>query len=110
MINIVNRKTYRGESVYVGRPSALGNPFVIGRDGDRQTVVEKYRRWLWRQLQRGSGEVFEAIHRLAQQAKTDDLVLACWCLPEKCHAEIIRSAIEWINNQSQNKPSAVLRN
>lgn len=70
MINIVNRKTYRGESVYVGRPSALGNPFVIGRDGDRETVIEKYRRWLWRQLQLGSGEVFDAIHRLAEQART----------------------------------------
>ena len=99
MIHIVNRKTYRGASVYVGRPSALGNPFVIGRDGDRDTVIKKHRRWLWSQLQRGSGEVFDAIHQLAQQARNGDLVLACWCAPEKCHAEILASAVAWLNSR-----------
>jgi hypothetical protein len=29
---------------YVGRPSALGNPFVVERDGSRQEVIAKYRR------------------------------------------------------------------
>jgi Domain of unknown function (DUF4326) len=29
--------------VYVGRPSPFDNPFVIGRDGDRGTVIRKYR-------------------------------------------------------------------
>lgn len=29
--------------VYIGRPSKWGNPFVIGRDGSREEVIEKYR-------------------------------------------------------------------
>ncbi|SEA87911.1 DUF4326 domain-containing protein [Rubrimonas cliftonensis] len=33
-------------AVYVGRPSKFGNPFVIGRDGDRDTVIRRYRDWL----------------------------------------------------------------
>jgi hypothetical protein len=36
---------------YVGRPSALGNPSVVGRDGSREEVIGKYRRWLWERLQ-----------------------------------------------------------
>lgn len=100
MITIVNRKTWRGESVYVGRPTVLGNPFVIGKDGDREAVIQKYRRWLWNELQRGSGLVFDEIHRLAKLAKTHDLVLACWCFPEQCHAAVVKAAIEWINNES----------
>ena len=28
--------------VYIGRPSVWGNPFVIGKDGTRAEVVEKY--------------------------------------------------------------------
>jgi hypothetical protein len=32
--------------IYVGRPSKFGNPFVIGKDGTRQEVVNKYREWL----------------------------------------------------------------
>jgi len=103
MINVVNRKTYRGKSVYVGRPSVLGNPFVIGRDGDRAAVIYKYRRWLWNELQSKSGPACDEIHRLANLAKSSDLVLACWCFPEQCHAEIVQAAIEWINSQFQIK-------
>ena len=33
-------------TVYDGRGSKWGNPFVIGRDGDRATVIAKYERWL----------------------------------------------------------------
>lgn len=28
-------------AVYVGRPSPFGNPFVIGKDGDRQDTFEQ---------------------------------------------------------------------
>lgn len=38
---------WTGKSDYIGRPSVLGNPFVIGRDGDRKTIMGKYRTWLW---------------------------------------------------------------
>ncbi|MGE0129305.1 MAG: DUF4326 domain-containing protein [Blastocatellales bacterium] len=108
MITIVNRKTWRGESVYVGRPSVLGNPFCIGKDGERSTVISKYRRWLWNELQRGSGLVFDELHRLAKLAKSGDLILACWCFPEKCHAETIKAAVEWISSQSQQKRSETM--
>ena len=94
MITIVNRKTWRGESVYVGRPSVLGNPFVIGKDGNREAVIHKYRRRLWTELQRGSGPVFDEIHRLAKLAKSGDLVLACWCFPEQCHAVYVELKVK----------------
>jgi hypothetical protein len=42
------RRNDRG--IYIGRPSALGNPFVIGKDGDRATVIRKYAAWLAEQL------------------------------------------------------------
>lgn len=29
-------------SVFIGRPSKWANPFVIGKDGDRNTVKDKY--------------------------------------------------------------------
>lgn len=32
--------------VYIGRPSQWGNPFVIGYDGNRAEVIEKYRAWV----------------------------------------------------------------
>lgn len=32
--------------VYIGRPSILGNPFTVGRDGTREEVIAKYEDWL----------------------------------------------------------------
>lgn len=99
MINIVNRKSYRGEGVYIGRPSPLGNPFKIGRDGTRDEVVARYREWLWRQIQR-QGDVYRELHRLAEIARQGDLTLICWCKqPDReigCHGDILKAAVTWI--------------
>jgi Domain of unknown function (DUF4326) len=67
------------DRVYVGRPTKWGNPFVIGRDGDRQTVIAKHKVWIVRQP-----TLTAALHEL----RGKDLV--CWCAPEACHAETLR--------------------
>jgi hypothetical protein len=36
-------------AIYIGRGSKWGNPFRIGVDGNRATVIAKYARWLRRQ-------------------------------------------------------------
>lgn len=64
--------------VYIGRPSKWGNPFVIGRDGTRDQVVEKYRHWITTQP-----ELLEALPELK------GLVLACWCSPNPCHGDVL---------------------
>jgi hypothetical protein len=33
-------------SIYSGRPTKWGNPFVIGRDGLRAEVIAKHRVWI----------------------------------------------------------------
>ena len=96
MIHVVNRRNYRGTSIYVGRPSVLGNPFIIGRDGDREEVIRQYRCWLWDELQRGTGPVREELQRLCALARQDDLALSCWCYPLPCHGAVIRAALLWM--------------
>lgn len=66
-------------AVYVGRPSKYGNPFVIGRDGDRDAVIDRYRRWLLSQPEL----IATARHELAGK----DLI--CWCAPAPCHADVL---------------------
>jgi hypothetical protein len=65
--------------VRVDRQSRWGNPFVMGADGDRDTVCdlfEQYAEW-----------------RLTVQPDwLDDLKdkdLACHCAPKRCHAETL---------------------
>jgi hypothetical protein len=65
--------------VYVGRPSKWGNPFSIGRDGTRAQVIDKYRAWILTQ----PALVEAARHELHGK------VLACWCAPLACHAEVL---------------------
>lgn len=64
-------------AVYVGRPTLWGNPFTIGKDGDRREVIEKYARYL-----RESG----LIDRVSELNGVD---LVCWCAPKPCHADVL---------------------
>lgn len=66
-----------GDGVYVGRPSKWGNPFVIGRDGTREQVIEKYRHTL-------TPAQVEAARR---ELRGKNLV--CWCAPLPCHADVL---------------------
>jgi hypothetical protein len=99
MIFIHNKRNYKGKGIYVGRPSVLGNPFRAGRDGTRDYVVDVlYRNWLWEQI-KTNPIVYNELERLAEIARKGDLHLICWCFPLNCHVNIIKSAIEWLNNK-----------
>lgn len=80
---------------YVGRPTVLGNPYRIGRDGDRAAVIEKYRRWLWGRMQ-GDTPQRRELERLLGLAKTGPLALACYCKPLACHGDVIKRALAYL--------------
>jgi hypothetical protein len=66
--------------VYIGRPSKWGNPFEIGKDGDRETVIQKYREWILTQP-----------HLLSALPELRGKVLGCWCAPKACHGDVLVS-------------------
>jgi hypothetical protein len=104
MIYVVNKKTFKRKSkdcaFYVGRPSVLGNPFEIGKDGIRQAVIQKYKDYIDRHLHNLSDNNYLSkqikieISNLVALAKISDLYLVCWCAPESCHADIIKEILE----------------
>jgi hypothetical protein len=65
--------------IYIGRGSPWGNPFKIGRDGDRREVIERYKWWFVQQ----SGKV--------QAARTElrGRILGCYCSPLGCHGHFL---------------------
>jgi hypothetical protein len=79
---------------YVGRPGALGNPFVVGWDGSREEVIAKYRRWLWARLQEPGSPQERELRRLLERARAGELL--CWCHLLPCHAEVVRGAVLWL--------------
>jgi Domain of unknown function (DUF4326) len=72
---------YHSDAVLVDRTTPFGNPFVIGRDGTREEVIDKYERWIFQSQQRWLRE------KMIAELRGKDLL--CWCAPEECHADII---------------------
>jgi len=66
------------DAVYIGRPSKWGNPFVIGKHGDREEVIRRFREWLARQP-----GLMSQLHELRGR----DLV--CFCAPLACHGDVL---------------------
>ena len=65
--------------VYIGRPGKWGNPYIIGPDGTREEVIEKYEEWV-----RSSPTMMRTLHQLKGK------VLGCWCDPGvPCHGEVL---------------------
>ena len=64
---------------YIGRPSVFGNPFQIGKHGDRTKCIRMYKTWVGLQY-----PILAAINKLPA-----DAILGCWCSPEPCHGDVI---------------------
>lgn len=95
IIKIENMKTYNGFGIQVGRLTALGNPFIIGKHGNRVECIRKYRIWLWKQICGRNKAVLIELEHIKRVALIGDVVLLCWCKPKACHASIIKACIEW---------------
>lgn len=88
VINIRKHKNWRREGViYIGRGSVFGNPYRIGKDGDRAEVIEKYRLYFVQRLEMDD-EFCQAVSELA--GKT----LGCYCIPRRCHGHIIAEFLD----------------
>jgi len=69
--------------LYIGRPSKWGNPFAIGRDGNRDQVIAKYRSWVVSQK-----------HLMNSLSELEGKVLGCWCAPKPCHGDVLIELVE----------------
>ena len=69
--------------VYIGRPSKWANPFIIGKDGSRKEVIDKYRQFI-----KDHPQLLDDLQEL--KGKT----LGCWCKPKICHGDVLVELIE----------------
>lgn len=72
--------------VYIGRPSKWGNPFVIGKDGNREEVIEKYRKFILNNPQ-----------LLSSLGELKGKRLGCFCKPNPCHGDILVKLIKQLD-------------
>lgn len=73
------KNTAPKDAVYIGRGSPFGNPFVIGKDGSRDDVCNKFERML------SNNPSLLAL--VKAELKGKDLV--CFCKPHRCHGDTL---------------------
>lgn len=84
----------RGKDPKTGKIGIWGNPFVIGKDGERDFVILKYKLWLNTQP-----HLLREIHTLSGK------ILGCWCdTGVNCHGDILRelSVSKYVSNWFSN--------
>ncbi len=93
---VMNGRTEREyldeDAVTITRPSKWGNPYILDKDGDRDTVIALYRVWLWERIK--SGEI-----SLEELAGLHGRQLVCICKPKPCHGDVLEAAAEWASRQ-----------
>lgn len=79
--------------VYIGRKfgpfksdSKWHNPFIIGKHGTRDEVIEKYKLHILCRK-----DLVEALNEL------NDKILVCWCSPLKCHGNVLIDIFQELN-------------
>jgi len=94
---VVNKKTFRGVAIPIGRPSVFGNPFshlncsraevVVP---DRYTAIMRYASWVVTgkdpEIKMPSTSIREAIRRGELDKQ---LPLMCFCAPLACHGDVL---------------------
>ncbi len=98
MLTVLNRKyydvPYTDRDIYVGRGTALGNPFRISETTSRNEAIGKYRKYLAQKIMTKDKFVCGELNRIWKLAKTGDVNLICSCKPDDCHADFIKQLIE----------------
>ena len=69
-------------NIYIGRGSKWGNPFIIGRDGNREEVIKKYREYIMQ------SDLLNDLEELRGK------VLGCFCKPKACHGDVLVELLE----------------
>lgn len=104
-IFVVNKYQHQktNNDVYIGRGSALGNPFTSKelsktkaqfQCSSREESVEKYREYLNQKILQKDKEICDILNKIYKKVKNNETIyLVCFCKPKKCHGDIIRDVI-----------------
>lgn len=75
------KETY---DVLIDRTTKWGNPFTIGKDGTRQEVILKHKKWL-----------LNNPDLLNQIGELEGKILGCWCAPQSCHGDYLEYLVSF---------------
>jgi hypothetical protein len=81
---------YIGRACYGFPQSKWGNPFIIGKDGSRDEVIEKYRKY-----------ILERPDLIGSLKDLEGKILGCWCPKnKKCHGDVLIELSKSVHKKS----------
>lgn len=86
VVFIQNEKTKQKER-FPKDQSIFANPFKIGKDGTREEVIQKYKKYI-------IGKLDTSITFVNEFIKLKGKNLGCWCHPEPCHGDVLLELLE----------------
>ena len=85
--------------VYIGRPSIYGNPFMIGKDGSRDEVIEKFEEYLAANVKEDTSMYTWLVRLQLCYEAGEKIALACYCTPKRCHGDVLARFIAGITRE-----------
>jgi len=82
MAEVANIRT-SAYDVLIARPSKWGNPFMVGRDGNREQVIRMYEIHIRRRP-----DLIAALPELIGKR------LGCYCKPLLCHGDVLAKLLQ----------------
>jgi len=85
----------------IDRTTPWGNPYIIGINGNRDDVCNRYKEWLSEWIISDREIIIKiGIHEYSNKWVIEHLYLligkdlACWCAPQQCHGDILLELVE----------------
>jgi len=76
--------------VFIARPSALGNPFILGVSGTRDEVCDRYDEYLDTKVKQEDPKILAALDKIVDLIEEGkDVHLVCFCKPKRCHGDSV---------------------
>ena len=100
-VEVVNIKNNRAECIYCGRGTALGNPFKMQNEADRDRVCGLYIDWFAAKIKKKDPEVLELLKQIYGKGLRDGIVrIGCYCAPKQCHLDTVRNWLMWQHSRT----------
>ncbi len=87
--------------------SVLCNPFKVSSEEERDDSCNKFQAYFDKKVREKKDVAFmEELRRIYHLALKQDIVLACWCYPKRCHTQTIKAFLEQFLKNEEHKANA----
>lgn len=100
MIKVINKREASsfkdGTIMYIGRGSALGNPFAMkdGSQAERDRVCNEYETWIKSRINFKDRAVCNQLNEIYRCALSGNVYLMCYCKPMRCHGDTVKRIVD----------------